>query len=314
MPVTTAHATEPLAIELRKVDKRYGTTVVVDGIDLQVRRGECFVLVGHNGAGKTTLLKLMLGLVRPSAGQVVVLSEDPASRSFVARRQALGFLPESVSLYPHMTGLELLSYYARLKGVPEAEIGRRLEQVGLHEAAGQRLNTYSKGMRQRLGLAQATLGTPELLFLDEPTTGLDPSVRRDFYKIISDLRSGGTTVVISSHALNEIEARADRIAVIKHGKLVACGSLSALGRQVGLPVRTRLAVVPGRAARVAGQLAAYIQVDRVNDDSVDLICPADEKMLLLQHIVDLGETVLDVNMTAPRLNEIYLHFMSAEQP
>lgn len=312
MSVTAAHAIEPFAIELREVDKRYGTTVVVDGINLQVHRGECFVLVGHNGAGKTTLLKLMLGLIRPSAGQVVVLGEDPAGRSFVSRRQALGFLPESVSFYPHMTGLELLSYYARLKGIPETKIGRRLQQVGLHEAASQRLNTYSKGMRQRLGLAQAILGTPELLFLDEPTTGLDPLLRRDFYRIISDLRSGGTTVVISSHALNEIEACADRIAVIKQGKLIACGSLPALGRQVGLPVRTRLAVVPGSATRVARQLEAYIQIDKVNDDSVDLICSADEKMLLLQRIADLGEMVVDVDMTAPRLNEIYLHFMRGE--
>ncbi|MDH3947391.1 MAG: ABC transporter ATP-binding protein [Gammaproteobacteria bacterium] len=308
MPVNTDHA-----IELRAVDKRYGKTVVVDGIDLQVHNGECFVLIGHNGAGKTTIMKLMLGLTRPSIGQVMVLGEDPMNRSFVARRQAMGYLPESASFYPHMTGLELLGYYARLKGVSSTEIGRRLEQVGLLDAATRRLNTYSKGMRQRLGLAQAVLGAPRLLFLDEPTTGLDPLVRRDFYQIISDLRSGGTTVVISSHALNEIEVRADRIAVIKHGRLVACGSLSDLSRRVGLPVRTRLAVASGSAARVAGQLAAHTRIDRVNDHSVDLICPEDEKMAMLRHIADLGDTVLDVSMTTPRLDEIYLHFMNGER-
>jgi Cu-processing system ATP-binding protein len=302
------------AIELRAVEKCYGKAVVVDGIDLQVHRGECFVLVGHNGAGKTTLMKLMLGLARPSAGKVLILGKDPASRSFVDQRQALGFLPESASFYPHMTGLELLGYYARLKGLPDTEIGQRLQQVGLHEAAERRLNTYSKGMRQRLGLAQAILGTPQLLFLDEPTTGLDPIVRRDFYQIISDLRASGTTVVISSHALNEIEAQADRIAVIKHGKLMACGSLEDLGKQVSLPIRTRLEVTMGSAARVAEQLAARIQIDRVNEHSIDLLCPEDEKMSLLRHITDLGEIVQDISMTAPRLNEIYLHFMDEEQP
>jgi len=189
-----------------------------------------------------------------------------------------------------------------------------LQQVGLHEAAERRLNTYSKGMRQRLGLAQAILGTPQLLFLDEPTTGLDPIVRRDFYQIISDLRASGTTVVISSHALNEIEAQADRIAVIKHGKLMACGSLEDLGKQVSLPIRTRLEVTMGSAARVAEQLAARIQIDRVNEHSIDLLCPEDEKMSLLRHITDLGEIVQDISMTAPRLNEIYLHFMDEEQP
>jgi Cu-processing system ATP-binding protein len=243
----------------------------------------------------------------------MVLGEDPTSRSFAARRQALGYLPESASFYPHMTGLELLGYYARLKGVSNTEVGQRLEQVGLYEAATRRLNTYSKGMCQRLGLAQAILGTPRLLFLDEPTTGLDPLVRRDFYQIISELRSCGTTVVISSHALDEIEAQADRIAIIKHGKLVACDSLSDLGRQLGLPVRTRLAVASGNAARVARQLATHTRIDRVNDHSVDLLCPEEEKMSVLRHIADLGDTVLDVSITAPRLDEIYLYYMNGDR-
>ncbi len=308
MPVNALHA-----IELKAVDKCYDQAVVVDGIDLQVDRGECFVLVGHNGAGKTTLLKLMLGLARPSAGQVMVLGEDPASRSFVARRQDMGYLPESVSFYPHMTGLELLGYYARLKRIPRAEIGWRLEQVGLHEAATRRLNTYSKGMRQRLGLAQAILGTPQLLFLDEPTTGLDPLLRRDFYRIIDDLRSSGTTVVISSHALSEIEAQADRIAVVKQGRLMACGSLLDLGRQVNLPVRTRLAVNSESVAGVVRQLEAHTRIDKVDDHGIDLLCPEDEKMSLLRHVTELGDVVLDVTMDAPRLDEIYLHFMSEQQ-
>ena len=309
MPATTDHP-----IELSAVDKRYGKAVVVDGIDLQVHGGECFVLVGHNGAGKTTIMKLMLGLTRPSNGQVRVMGKDPASRAFATRRQTLGYLPENAAFYPHMTGLELLGYYARLKNLPATEVHQRLEQVGLHEAATRRLNTYSKGMRQRLGLAQAILGTPELLFLDEPTTGLDPLLRRDFYQIISDLRARGSTVVISSHALNEIEAQADRIAIIKHGRLVACGSLPDLGRQVGLPVRTRLAVVPGSATRVAAQLPAHVQIDRVNDHSVDLHYPETEKMSVLRHIANLGDNVLDVNMSAPRLDDIYLHYMNGDQP
>jgi len=281
MSVNTDHA-----IELKAAEKRYGKDVVVDGIDLQVRSGERFVLVGHNGAGKTTLMKLMLGLTRPSAGQVRVLGEDPAGRSFAAGRRALGYLPESVSFYPHMTGLELLNYYASLKRVSRSEVSRRLEQVGLHDAAHRRLHTYSKGMRQRLGLAQSMLGAPRLLFLDEPTTGLDPVLRRDFYQIVSDLRSTGTTVVISSHALNEIEAQADRIAVIKQGKLVACGSLSDLGRQVGLPVRTRLSVASGSATLVAGQLEANIQIDQINLHSVDLIYQEAEKIVKVKHGLD----------------------------
>jgi Cu-processing system ATP-binding protein len=302
------------AIQLTSVNKLYDKTTVVDDIDLQINSGESFVLIGHNGAGKTTLMKLMLGLTKPSAGQVTVLGEDPTSRAFSSKRRTLGYLPESVSFYHHMTGLELLGYYARLKGLPKTEVKQRLKQVGLLNAADKRLNTYSKGMRQRLGLAQAILGTPELLFLDEPTTGLDPSLRRDFYQIIGDLRASGTTVVISSHSLNEIEEQADRIGLIKDGKLVACGSLEDLSREVGLPVRTRLATATGQAERVIQQLESKYQLEKINEHSFELVCPADQKIALLRHIADLGDAVLDISMTAPRLNEIYLHFMNGEKP
>ena len=303
-----------VAIELCAVEKRYGDARVVDGVDLEIQRSECFVLVGHNGAGKTTLMKLMLGLTKPSTGQVIVFDEDPAGRLFASRRGALGYLPENVSFYHHMTGLELLGYYARLKGVSDAEVSQRLFQVGLHEAAEKRLNTYSKGMRQRLGLAQAILGAPELLFLDEPTTGLDPSVRRDFCQIISKLRSSGTTVVISSHSLNDVELLADRIAMVKNGRLVVCGSPEELSRQAGLSVRARLVVKTGSATRIADQLSATLCVERVDDRSVDLICPEGKKVSLLRHIADLGDTVLDVSIKAPQLDEIYLHFMNQTQP
>jgi len=301
------------AIELEAVDKRYDKTAVVDNISLQINSGESFVLVGHNGAGKTTLMKLMLGLTQPNAGQVRVLGKDPASRAFSALRRGLGYLPESVSFYHHMTGFELLRYYARLKGVAVNEIGKSLQQVGLLEAANKRLHTYSKGMRQRLGLAQAILGSPRLLFLDEPTTGLDPSLRRDFYRIIGALRASGSTVVISSHSLNEIEAQADRIALIKNGKLVACGSLEELSRLVNLPVRTRLTVAPGQAAGIAGQLEAHFRIDEINDHDITLVCPVDHKIAMLRHVSDLGDAVLDISMSAPRLDEIYLHFMHEEQ-
>lgn len=301
------------AIKLTTVSKRYDQQTVVDNIDLQVKHGESFVLVGHNGAGKTTIMKLMLGLTQPSTGQVMVMGKDPASASFSANRRVLGYLPESVSFYNHMTGLELLSYYARLKGLPRTEVKQRLQQVGLLADAKKRMNTYSKGMRQRLGLAQAILGAPELLFLDEPTTGLDPSLRRDFYRIIGDLRSGGTTVVISSHSLNEIESRADRIALIKSGKMVACGSLDELGREVGLPVRTRLVIAPGQSARIAAQLESHFTIEMVNEQAIELLCAPEQKIAALRHIADLGDAVLDINMHTPRLDDIYLHFMQEDK-
>lgn len=308
MPAGTEHA-----IELGRVTKTYNQSNVVEDFSLQIDRGECVVLVGHNGAGKTTLMKLMLGLTRPSAGTVLVQGEDPAHPGFAKHRLELGYLPENVSFYPQLNGFELLRHYARLKNVADAEVSARLEQVGLSDAAGKRLGKYSKGMRQRLGLAQAILGTPKTLYLDEPTTGLDPLLRRDFYQIIDALRSGGTTVVISSHALNEVEAQADRIAVIKQGQLVACGSMQELSDQADLPLRIRISVDRGEAAAIAARLPGHIAHETANDHTIDTWCQPQEKMVLLRHITALGEGIQDIGITTPRLDEIYLHFMNKEK-
>ena len=298
--------TDPV-ITLVGVVKHYGESVVVNEINLEISAGECFVLVGHNGAGKTSILKMMLGLTRPSSGQVRVLDEDPTSKP--GKRQMLGYLPENAAFYPNMTGRRVLHYYAGLKRVHPAEVNDLLLQVGLLEVANNRVHTYSKGMRQRLGLAQALLGKPGLLFLDEPTTGLDPLLCRDFYEIINNLRASGTTVVISSHALNEIETQADRIAIIGAGKLVACDSLPGLRSQVDLPLRIRLTSVAGKASEIACQLKPNVKTEVINDHLIDLVCERDEKMSVLNKVTSLGEAITNVQISDPRLNDIYLHYM-----
>jgi Cu-processing system ATP-binding protein len=300
------------AIELGSVSKRYGAVTVVNEIDIQIRAGECFVLVGHNGAGKTTLMKIMLGLTRPDTGQVKILGENPASRSFAVNRQLLGYLPESVSFYPHMKGLELLSHYARLKKLSMSEVSLRLEQVGLSHAANRRISTYSKGMRQRLGLAQALLGAPKLLFLDEPTTGLDPLLRHDFYQIIGELQDKGTTIIISSHALNEIEMQADRIAIIKQGKLEACGSLKELSSMLSLPVRIQVSVSSTVESNLIDKITTKFNVDSIDDRCFSLLCDEGEKMQALRYVTEMGDAVEDVSISTPHLDEIYLHFMNRE--
>ena len=237
-------------ISMQEVSKCYGNETVLRDINLSVQAGECIVLVGHNGAGKTTLMKLMLGLTRPTSGTVKVLGDNPVFSSVVAQRKPLGYLPESVAFYEAMTGREVLTFYARLKGSSNEESEKLLQLVGLDDAASRRVGTYSKGMRQRLGLAQAMLGDPQLLFLDEPTTGLDPLLRQHFYELIDGLHKEGTTSIISSHALNEVEARADRFVIMKKGIVVACGTLAELYKKAALPVRMHLTVMPGEASSV----------------------------------------------------------------
>lgn len=300
-------------IEVAGAVKRYGSKTVVRDVDLTVGSGERMVLIGHNGAGKTTLMKLMLGLTHPGAGSVRVLGSNPATAA-VAHRCKIGYLPESVAFHSAMKGREVLAFYARLKGVAAAECHSILAQVGLDQAADQRVSTYSKGMRQRLGLAQAMLGKPQLLFLDEPTSGLDPSLRRQFYDLIDTLSQSGTTSLTSSHSLNEVEARADRIAIMRNGAIVACGTLTELSSQTALPLVVRLRVAAGHAASVAERLAPMGAIQRVNDHGIDLSCLGTAKMVLFRQVASLGDVIEDMDVVPPRLEEIYNHYMEQVPP
>lgn len=299
-------------ISLQAVSKCYGNETVLRDINLQVQAGECIVLVGHNGAGKTSLMKLLLGLTRPSSGSVNVLGANPAFSASVAQHEALGYLPESVVFYEAMTGREVLRFYAQLKKSSKRECEELLQIVGLGDAAGRRVGTYSKGMRQRLGLAQAMLGEPQLLFLDEPTTGLDPLLRQHFYELIDGLHKRGATSIISSHALNEVEARADRFVIMKAGLIVASGTLDELYQQAALPVRMKIRVTPGEAASVAERFNAEVNITDINNESLNFSCLNKDKMSLIRHITSLGEVVNDMHIMPPRLDEVYSHFMKGE--
>jgi Cu-processing system ATP-binding protein len=304
----------PATVTLTGVTKRYGGLTAVSGIDLALAAGECIALVGHNGAGKSTLIKLMLGLIRPSDGAVQVLGEDPAASRAVRGRAGIGFLPENVAFPTAMTGLELLTFYAKLKGEPAATCPALLERVGLAEAAGRRVGTYSKGMRQRLGLAQALLGAPRVLLLDEPTTGLDPELRRQFYDIIRGLRDGGATVLLSSHALTELEERADRVVVMNRGQMVACGTMADLRGLVDLPVRILLRVPDNGLPAFPDALAGVGAVRTINGHMIEITCRHHDKMAVLRRIVELPVAVDDLEIMLPTLDELYANFMEREAP
>jgi len=297
-------------ISLADVSKCYVNESVVSNVSFDIQAGESVVLVGHNGAGKTTLMKLMLGLTRSSSGKVRVLGENPSQKKMSNRHKTLGYLPESVAFYEAMTGLEVLVFYGRLKGVEKKECIHLLELVGLSHAEKRRVGTYSKGMRQRLGLAQAMLGEPQLLFLDEPTTGLDPSLRRQFYELIDELHKEGATSVTSSHALHEVEGRANRFMIMKQGHLIANGTLDELYQQAALPVNLTVSVDPGKASSIAERLGSTVNIAHINNQSFDLSCLNKEKMPLIRRISELGDEVNDLQIMPPKLDDIYRHFMS----
>ncbi len=302
------------AIVLEGVRKRYGAAEVVRGVDLQLGEGESLALLGHNGAGKTTLIKIMLGLTRPTAGSVRVCGRRPWERGFSALRARIGYLPENVMFHDTMTGRELLAFYARLKGRPAHVVPGLLERVGLGNAADRRVRTYSKGMRQRLGLAQALLGEPVLLLLDEPTTGLDPLLKRQFYELVAERQRLGTSVLLSSHALSEIEARTDRIAIMRSGRLVACGTLAELRRRAGCPTRIRIRAAASAVEEILARVTGPDEVRRTGPGSLEFACRNGTKMDLLRRVSALGDLVEDVEIVPPSLEDIYDRFSEEVEP
>lgn len=291
------------AIEFERLTKRYDALTALDGISANVPHGQVIGLLGHNGAGKSTLIKLILGLIQPSAGRLVVFGHAPWRAHALRRR--IGFLPENAAFYPNLSGRELLDYLARLKHAARTQVPALLERVGLADAASRRIGTYSKGMRQRLGLAQALLGAPELLLLDEPTTGLDPQASREFYRIVAELRADGRCVLISSHLLAELEPHIDGALILRQGRLLAAGRLAELGEAAALPARVLLRPHEHAVRELLARLAGRNQpVQPRPDGRLELELPRATKLGALRELID-DPGVADLDVREPTLAQLY---------
>jgi ABC-2 type transport system ATP-binding protein len=228
LPTPSASSAIP-AIHTVELAKRYGKTVALAGLTMTVPQGEVFGFLGPNGAGKTTAVKLLLGLTGPTSGEGFVLGAPIGDR---ATRRRIGYLPELFRYQGWLSAREVLGLHCRLAGLPRStwqpQIDHALRAVGLTDRAGDRVNTFSKGMQQRLGLGVALLGEPALVLLDEPTSALDPVGRQDVREILLALKARGTTVFLNSHLLSEVEKVCDRVAVVDHGRVIAIGTLDDL--------------------------------------------------------------------------------------
>ena len=293
------------AVEIQGVSQRYGSMTVLHDLNLTLAEGEVLGLFGHNGAGKTTSMKLILGLLAPSEGQVKVLGRAPNDPQ--VRRQ-LGYLPENVTFYPQLSGCETLRHFARLKGAALGQVDELLEQVGLAHAADRRVKTYSKGMRQRLGLAQALLGEPKLLLLDEPTVGLDPIATQDLYLLIDRLRQRGTSIILCSHVLPGVEAHINRAAILAKGRLQAVGSLSQLRTEAGLPVRIRASGVSERDSWLQRWTDAGHSARGLSESSLEVVAVNGHKLVLLRQLLGESEPE-DIEIHQPSLEDLYRYYM-----
>lgn len=290
-------------VEIHDATLRYGKFTALHQLDLTLESGEVLGLLGHNGAGKTTAIKMILGLLQPQQGEVRVLGR--LASDLEVRRQ-LGYLPENVTFYPQLSGRETLRHFARLKGVALSEVDELLEQVGLMHAAERRIKTYSKGMRQRLGLAQAILGRPRLLLLDEPTVGLDPIATVELYQTIDRLRGQGTGIILCSHVLPGVEAHISRAAILAGGRLQTVGSLAELRREAGLPTRIR-AIGPQTGEWLLRWQNAGLTVRQLDAERVEVLALNGHKQQVLQTLLD-GQAE-DVEVLPPSLEDLYRHYM-----
>lgn len=293
------------AVEIQCVQQRYGSMQVLHDLDLNLAEGEVLGLFGHNGAGKTTTMKLILGLLNPSEGKVQVLGGAPNDAHV---RRLLGYLPENVTFYPQLSGRETLCHFARLKGASLHQVDELLEQVGLGGAAQRRVKTYSKGMRQRLGLAQALLGTPRLLLLDEPTVGLDPIATQALYQLVEQLRLQGTSIILCSHVLPGVERYIDRAAILANGRLQAVGDLPSLRAKAGLPTLIRASGLSQPQQWLARFNQAGHMASLTNEGRIEVTALNGHKLGLLRQLL-AEEQIQDVEIQQPSLEDLYCYYM-----
>lgn len=281
---------------LHQIHMGYGREMVLRGVDLAVPAGTILGLVGQNGSGKSTLLKILAGVLRPDSGDL----RGPESRP------RIGYMPENCQWYPYLTGSQVLRYFARYVNASADDQQRILQRVGLWSARDKKVSAYSKGMKQKLGLAQALLGAPDLLVLDEPTNGLDPQGIIDFYETLRQHADAGATVVLSSHLLAEIEDHITHVAFLQDGRILRSGACDELVQHCGLPTQVRLRD-EGDAAFLLPVLQAQDWHVEATASGIDVGLPRDQVGHLLHCIAGVRGDVGDIEIRHAGLNDLYLH-------
>lgn len=300
-------------LSLSKVCKNFPGKKVLRSVDLKIMPGELVALVGNNGQGKTTLMKLVLDLLKPDSGEILINGVDATLNRSIEQKAIFGYLPETTAFYPNLTGLETLNYLADLKQERRSKVSEVLKIVGLFQAARYRVKTYSKGMKQRLGLAQALLGNPKLLLLDEPTNGLDPSGIHEFYQILTRLKNDGVAILMSSHLLAEIQPRSDALALLKDGVISADGTVETLIRGAGLPSVIKFQKGEKFDEDLLDELIQHYTTEKTYNsytDSFVLTCPPSHKQELLLSLLSTDQLISNLIVNDPGLEELFLQLNS----
>jgi ABC-2 type transport system ATP-binding protein len=306
---------DEVVIRAQELTKRYGATLAVDHIDIEVGAGEIVGILGPNGSGKTTTILMLLGLTEPTSGHAEVAGFDPLREPLEVKRR-VGYLPDQVGFYDGLSARDNLAYTGRLGGLSRAEIDERfaaaIERVGLGDVGRARVGTFSQGMRQRLGLAEILMKLPSVAILDEPTTALDPHSTQEFLAMIRRLKADGTAVLLSSHHLDQVQSVCDRVALFNRGRIALSGTVTELaGRVLGggyvIDVEARGPAGAGNVGGIADRLAAIPGVVRVQELGPDLYradCRSDLRGEIARLLAGEAE-LLGIRFAAPSLTEVY---------
>jgi len=302
----------PIIIEAQALTKRYGAALAVDRLDLAIQRGEVFGLLGPNGAGKTTTILMILGLTEPTSGSITTVGYDPLRQPLEVKRR-VGYLPDQVGFYDHMSGRENLRFIGRLGGLPAGEVERSIDaalaRVHLTDVANRRVGTYSRGMRQRLGIAEILMRKVEVAILDEPTSGLDPQTTREFLDLIRSLKGEGMTIVLSSHLLDLVQSICDRVALFSSGRIGLAGRVEDLMREVlggtyVLDVEATGSDLPARFSRLDG----VRKVTPLGGDRLRIDAMADVRGAIAKVVVEADGQLRALTMGSASLEDVYTRY------
>ncbi len=303
---------EPI-IEVDGLVKRYGQLVAVDAVSFVVNEGEIFGLLGPNGAGKTTTISVLSCLTPPTAGTAKIAGLD-VTRNSLAARSKIGVVPQEIALYPTLTARDNLVFWGRMYGVPERTLAERIDEllsvVQLAERAGGRIDTFSGGMKRRINIAAGLIHRPDVLFLDEPTVGIDPQTRRSILDLVKDLNASGLTVLYTTHYLEEAEFLCDRVGIMDEGKMLAIGTRAELTTSIGATTSIDVRA-DGLDDSIVDWLSSLEQVTDVARDGDDLTINTTAEANLLPVIVERlaagGAKVHSVDVKVPNLESVFLH-------
>lgn len=296
------------ALAISNLSKSFNGLKAVDSLSLEVNKGEIYGFLGPNGAGKTTTIKMILGLTYPDEGRVLIDGKDLSQEPHEIKRR-IGYMPERVAFYDNLTALQNLEFCASLKLQQRGPLVDLLDSVGLREFAQSKVGTFSKGMVQLLGVAQAMMGHPNLLILDEPTIGLDPNWTRVVKDRIREVNSSGASVFFSSHILSEVQELADRVGILNKGRLLAHDTVRNLGSRLEIRPRLRLSVAgePELAVRALETLDDINDI-RLQRGEVVVACPPETRRKVLSHLEREGIQVQDFRTEDPTLEEVFLKY------